>query len=447
MIVYTDRSRIETGLSHCMRHRWWASHYRSAHHKDTDVGGISRKGFSFAPETGTAIHNGIESIIGGSSVETAVMGALTIYIARTMAHCPSEDADEDMLEKWRRELADNLAIAEALIRCWAIVQWPKDREAFETIAVEREEEARFPHIDGNWGVNEVCLMTRADWLVRRRSDGTLFIKNFKSTTEATKFWREQWRYDMQTMSEGMAVAQRLERERVVEYRRERVPVDLGVPVRIGGTIIQGLLKGRRDEWPKGSGERYYNSPLTRCWYQAGEPPMTSDDFVPLSRYEWSCTSAHKQNNGRMCPGGKNHRLGAGYRKVAVADVYPGGIKAWIGWLVENAPEVLEAQIVELPPIMRSEWEIERWKRQTLGREVETARAADAVNALEEGSMEWHERLDSAFPMTTGNACVSHFGQSCPFIDVCFGQAGDDPLSTGLFQIRVPNHPKEAEGGE
>ena len=51
-------------------------------------------------------------------------------------------------------------------------------------------------------------------------------------------------------------------------------------------------------------------------------------------------------------------------------------------------------------------------------------------------------LDYYFPMSTGHGnCISP--SECQFLGVCHGVA--DPDDRTLYQIRVPNHPRELEG--
>lgn len=416
MIVFTDRSRIQTGMT-CLRKRFLNYNYGGR--------GIERRGFSTPAQTGIQVHAGLDAVILGQAVDEAVEQTLAAYRQVVLM----EGADLTQLEPEQAEvervlLEEQYDLTEGIVRGWAAVAWPRMQAEYETLAVEREELAHFVV-----GTDEVRLGVRTDWIVRRRTDGGRFIINFKTVADAGKSWREQWRYDMVSLSECLAV-------------EERLSVETGEPVKLGGVVIQGLLKGRRAEYPQGSGRYEHNSPLIRCWYCKGEPPMTEDEFYPLSRYDYTCDVPHVMRNGKKCGGGKNHRL-SGVRKGLVREVYPGGVAGWIAWLAANDSEVLESQIVTLDPILRSDWEIERWKRQTLTREVEIAQAAARINAMDE-CMEREIACDAAFPMSSGDACVNSYGRPCTFLECCFSSVGSDPLSTGLFRIREPNHATELD---
>lgn len=473
MEIYFDRSRVTCGQT-CMRKRWLNYHYNGT--------GITRCGFALAPQTGTQVHEGIDSVIIGHGVDDAVAGTLEGYRQVVDERGPDLlQMDPDTEAKWQVEIAEQYDLVEAIVRTWAAIEWPRAMEVYETLGVEREELCHFPmtvttSYDGPAmkrpvlvdNPATVVLMARADWIVRRKSDGSIFIVNFKTVADAGRSWREQWRYDMQTLSECLAVEERLcqcghDREwhdfgngycteppkpqsyandsfKAIESPLKMCGCTKFRSVKLGGVIIQGLLKGKRMEYPQGSGKYEHNSPLIRCWYRAGEPPMTEPEFYPLSRYEYDCVEPHKMGNGRSCSGGKHHRL-SGVRKALVRDVYPGGIAAWIDWLAANDPEVLESQIVILDPILRSDWEIERWKRQTLRREVEIAAAAERINAMEDGP-EKDAAVDEAFPMHTGDTCSNDYGRTCSYADICWGSAQADPLGSGLFQIREANHSTE-----
>lgn len=415
MTIYTDRSRIEAA-GVCLRRRFWGWEYQGA--------GLERIGPQLDLHVGTAVHTGIEGVILGR--EHPVEDALAEFVRLTEGYA--------IPEGWPRQLIEKAEIAEALIHAWRLVVWPDAQQEYETLAVEREESASLGQ-DGQ----TITLMARPDWLVRRRADGAVFIINFKTVSRADKLWREQWRYDMQTFSEALAVEQRL-----------------GQPV--AGTLIQGLLKGSKPWTPDDKQENpdpsrlrvNHNSPLIYCWFKAGEPPMTDDEFVALNRYEWSCTEPHDR-----CKGGATHRLGKGYSKVPVSEKFPGGIAAWIEHLAATDPALVRSQIIDLPPILRSPYEIERWKRQVIPREVEIHRRSSEIVAGpvpsqppeneqdEQADREWREAMmDRYFPMNTQHGNCIRPGE-CSFLNVCFGMAAADPLESGEYRVRTPNHDTEA----
>jgi len=114
--------------------------------------------------------------------------------------------------------------------------------------------------------------------------------------------------------------------------------------------------------------------------------------------------------------------------------YPGGIAAWISWLQQNDPAILEQQIVTLQPILRAPHEMERWKRAVV-RSEQDIRCNRQIVA--EGS-----DVDTLFPMHTSSGnCIWPY--PCQFKEICWGMAQPDDES--LFKLRELNHKQEVVG--
>lgn len=406
MKIVTDRSRIEAG-QHCPRYRYWHYHYRGR-----GIEAAAEIPPPWALLTGTWTHEGIALIINCTmSGQLAAIHASNIYTS-TMMDLFKGVPDGEVREGLLRDLKEQTQLVKALVYGWAVSIYPAYLEQYEPVGVEQEEAITF-HV----GEDEVTLLTRTDLLSKFKGGDNHVIHNFKTVSSADKTWRQQWRYDQQTLTEFFAVENRIGKQ-------------------VTGTIIQGLVKGRRSEYPEGSGIWHHSSPLVWLWYRGGEPPMTADEFY--GRYAWRCSEPHMTAGKRPkeCPGGVDHRL-SGVHKEAAEDVYPGGIIAWIDHLMREDSELVRQQFVTLDPISRSEYEVERWKRQVLPKELDHALAAEATVG-DGGDDVW---LDYHFPMVTGHGnCLRP--SSCPMLDICFGTA--DPDDATKFKPRVPNHP--AEGG-
>jgi PD-(D/E)XK nuclease superfamily len=406
LIIPTDRSRI-SDTEKCDRLRWWRYEAFGT--------GIEQPGQWLDPLIGTAVHNGVEALLQGLPLYEAVARAIgTIDRAQSEGPIlifrlgPDHEAD----------IAEAKLLAEALIRGWAMVRLPKLMAEFEVIAVERE-----MHKDFEFQGHTIRLLTRSDIVMRRKSDGSIFIRNLKTASRVDDKWRSKWRYDMSTFSEALAVEEAL-----------------GEPV--AGTIMEGFIKGSREAWPKGSGDYHWSSPLIRPWKQDGEPPMTQDRWA--AKYEWRCTAPHGFGRGKACPGNREHRL-SGYHKASVSE-FPDGVKGWIEYLFTNDRATLEEQFVELTPILRSPYEIERWKRMKLPIEVDIREHRDYLlephGAVYPGVDVNEDLLDRWFPMSTADGnCV--WPSECQFFSVCHGVAGDDLVGNG-FSPRRANHPTEFE---
>lgn len=413
MHIFTDRSRIEAGQK-CPRYRYW--HY---HYKGQGIQAAREIPPPWALLTGTWTHWGIEHILNGMSPADAAIHAAGLYTTE-MVKLFTPIPEGEVLEGLIRDRMEQTQLVKAMVYAWGVSQYPAYLDQYEPAAdgVEQEETITF-HV----GEDEVTLLTRTDLLSRYKGGDNHVIHNFKTVSSADKTWREQWRYDQQTLTEFIAVENRIGKQ-------------------IVGTIIQGLIKGRRAEYPEGSGIWHHSSPLVWLWYRQGEPPMTADEFY--GRYAWTCKEPHMTAGKRSkeCPGGVSHRL-SGVHKAAAEDVYPGGIIAWIDYLMREDPELVRNQFVTLEPISRSEFEVERWKRQVLAREIGHVQAAQVVEAMElVDPVEAAGMLDYHFPMVTGHGnCLRP--SECAMKDVCWGTADPDDMTK--FKLRSPNHPAEVSG--
>jgi hypothetical protein len=118
-------------------------------------------------------------------------------------------------------------------------------------------------------------------------------------------------------------------------------------------------------------------------------------------------------------------------------------------LVHPYTDVLSAQVVS-DTFLRSEEEIERWRRQTVLQEARIA----------EGSQKWHEAKASvAFPVEpllqsiedtyfppNRRACANMYGDICEFYKVCWNGLDPSRIASG-FVPRTPHHDQETEALE
>lgn len=394
--IFFDRSRRECDLA-CRRRRWWNYEFESQ--------GLEGDKLSYPLKTGSAVHSGIEGILAnGEDTDAAIQRCVADYL-RLLEIAGLCDAGGAPVPR----ALEQLWLTEQLIRLAAGVLLPRVLAEYQVEAVERP---------ANWMLDyegrQLTFMTRSDAYGPRKSDGALFVHNWKTAKVLDDKWIKKWRRDQQTLTEAAAL--------------EAV---LGKTVH--GTIIHGLAKGVELEYPKGSGQWSHNSPLTQLWYREADLITgTEADYVDLQHYEYTCSEPHRMNNGRQCKGGANHKLGSGYRKRFVAEVYPGGLAAWYKTLDSENHRVLESQVLSVEPILRSEYEVEKWKRQVLPREVEIAEHREECQSDEAA-------LDRWFPQSTGNGNCDF----CEFSKLCWENGGYDPLAAG-YRLRTPNHQLERD---
>jgi hypothetical protein len=82
-VIYTDRSRIETG-QRCLRRRWWEYHYQLP---SMEVAGVQPAKPALELSVGSAVHKGIENLL---------KWVMESGVAKTIPNTPYPDRDLDL---------------------------------------------------------------------------------------------------------------------------------------------------------------------------------------------------------------------------------------------------------------------------------------------------------------------------------------------------------------
>jgi hypothetical protein len=407
-----DRTAVET-WEHCPRLRWWHSYALGHGIQPTSVNldlavGISthamladvldqiRRG-QFSDNTLKAIldHHclAFEQELRDRGLSADLMSGYELDEEGNVYNKPpSVDFSIGLYSCWMRQM----------VTAWTYIRAPQLLKEYAIVEVEREE--LMPVLDFTG-----MFMSRLDALLRRHDNGDHFILNFKTTGNPDNIWREQWRHDIQTLSEVL-------------------PVEARLGLRISGVLIEGLVKGRRNKtYPYGSDDKWNSSPLVWSWKKAAEPPFASEY---AAKYEWTDEFGH------------GHRLGKGFRSQPVWEDAEMSPIQWLRWLHDREPELLAQQFVSLPPILRSDYDVARWQQQVLPREQHIAQAGRYLVKLPESLGTKERELDRLFPMHTSNAnCLRP--KKCWAYELCHGYAASDPLNNN-FTPREVNHPFEEQ---
>jgi hypothetical protein len=400
-----DRSGI-LEFQKCPRSRFYSRHFNGD--------GIARTRKSLPLVFGSAFHAGAEGLLSGD-IEKAVADALD-YIDNAFA-ASTVDLEE---KETAYAIDEQRAIAEGLLRGWWAFNGERFLADFEVIEVEREGRAEL--------APGMVLMFRPDALVRERASGDFYIVSWKTASTFGQYTINQISTDMQSMSEVWGVQ--------TDNNKDSAPDE---QLRIEGVLYLFAVKGQRklDDY---LGFKVQNTPLAYGWKRDGPTP---EETEWAHCYGWATEEVNPKT-------GKNvqTKLGKGFRKVLVADAYPGGVKAWIDALAkqEITPRhvnALEAIFPQSMPVSRRDDEIESWLRQTVAQEKriqdDVVRVqAGAVDSADEAAM-----LDTYFPQHTAR-CFDYMSK-CAFYDCCFTPAVKaDPLTSSLYQIRVANHPEKGD---
>jgi hypothetical protein len=454
--IYSDRSRAEE-YHRCHRARYLGYEIEARVGGVQVPVGVTSTKLNMDLVVGGCYHVGVEQIYKGAGLDEAVGRALEGDGEHPGYWKPVRDYGFNLEpgEDASYVVWEQAALIEALIRAYAYSVLPKVSERFYVIEVEKEEQ----EVIHTTSRHSLVWQTRHDALLMEKDTWDLYVMSEKTTKEWDKRKEDSALVDMQGMSESFTVERRLEEwYKALLGVKATTPGEIdwssiaellnipdwfikrfnaGFQPMIQGVRMQYALKGRRTQYPEGSGRYTYSNPLIRPWRKS-EDLGGSRGMQYATRFE--------TDNGS---GGKS-RLGRGWTRVNIWEDGQMGVKEWIELLANETtfPSTppgfaLENQFVLPEEYFRNPDDIARWKRQIAYQEgVKIPQALDLIRCA--GT--WEERellLDQHFPMFT-RAC--HYPSRCQFKEVCHGAKAYlvDPVASGLFRVRTPNHVPERE---
>jgi hypothetical protein len=303
-------------------------------------------------------------------------------VGAALASFSSDNPEGPEFGEYSWFLREQESLVEALVRAFDVKVAPKLRGT----VVEVEQEYVVPLDTG------ISFMSRADALLRTDSGLTVLSLKTKAKVDSRDY--EIASHDMQSMSEIWAIEQATGRT-------------------VDSVQMLWMVKGtRRNERQQ--------SFLVHPWMR--------DDG--LGRVEWaydyyySCEEPHQIARGKFCQGGQRHTLGKGWSQVNIWEIMP--IKSWIRVLEDDLRDPLSQLFVWPPEIYRNKQEIDDWLEQVRAQENTVLVCSEGLSVLNQAFPQHTERCD--------------FPTSCQFIPICF--RGVDPLNSGLYKWREPNHPAE-----
>ena len=397
-------------------------------------------------------------------------------------------------ERWLYE--EQSALVEGLVRAYARRKLRLLLEQFEVLEVEREGEwllgqyAEPSEYQGQPALHptfELWFMSRPDALLRERQTNELYLLSFKTTSGWDVRRAKSAERDMQGLSEGVEVERRLGRwwemlrkgdatqEEFKEIQKSPRVLEwldsLTEPPRIHAIRYEYLLKGERWEDKELSAQlgmtvRTQRSHLIRQ-YVAHSVPKKGDGGYSVGDVCWSWDFTRPEDSS------KSKLSASNWHSQGVWDLEGGGVREWIdkldrsemlmsgedstvgmepralGWRSEaqrmgvTSEHPLDAAF--LPPVVvyRNDDELRDWIEQVEAQEREVAESVARVEAGKDAG-ERHSLVNRLFPQYR-SSCF--YPSQCQFAGtVCFAanaEAEADPMSTGKFKARVPNHPIES----
>ena len=194
------------------------------------------------------------------------------------------------------------------------------------------------------------------------------------------------------------------------------------------------------------------------------PPALKDDvnavkvtYNPLIRgYRYHSPSGVAYAHSWNYPNPENRsgmsKLGSGWEPFNVweSDI---SIKQWVTALnnMEVQPDcgdIVRQQVIVPPEYFRGAKEIEVAIKEITGQESRINQGLRLLDTLrkENKENEANQVLDDFFPHHRKH-CEFHFGDKCEYHSLCFDPVvGDDPMGSGLYQVRMPHHEYEREKG-
>jgi hypothetical protein len=219
---YIDRSRIEADWT-CPRRRYWNTEYQAP---GAQYRGIVKLEDATALLFGTAMHNALAS---------TMLGLPDSIVVQTL----EQDLDKlRYLPPWQWLEYRTLGLG----LFWAYVKVIKPRILASYNVVAIEQEVSFMLDD------QTSFMCKPDLILERKTDGTNWYPDFKTTAIKSKQWIDGWQYASQLHLGCHAVEQ-----------------DLGIDME--GSMIIGLYKGYKDKdgLTRGPFTYAYHAPHNGKW--------------------------------------------------------------------------------------------------------------------------------------------------------------------------------------
>lgn len=463
MLLYTDRSRREAQFR-CPHLRWWEYHSANGF-------GITRKAQRMPLVTGIYTHKPLEAVCKMVMLGTGEIGlnqgeiALT-NVARTQIRAAIKQAQDEYSqvakagfyneppEELEHQLAEQLCLIEGLAWGWIRTCLPLILAEFDIIGAEQEEsfvvgctcglgdmkgspeehEARLrcaacgwagdreliPRSEGAFicprcGIEDsiegfkecagLAYPSRPDLELRRKSDGKQGILDFKTSKYADEREVEAYRSSVQ-MAAGTVGMERRTGERVEFY------------------YVNFLKKGDRKasyqpDTKKYDGPRRQLSPFCYVDYRPASPPLQREEVRSPSKW---------------------------YLAASTLDLQPDSkppewtLPEWVAWTLPRAE--VASQYLMVGPYERQDDLIKRALKQTLHSEREWAGKLWEIHDKVELGDSIQEALDSSLPASWD---CNRFGEKCIMWELCHSEvAMEDPLGSGLYELRVPHHQREME---
>lgn len=280
-------------------------------------------------------------------------------------------------------IQEQIWLISCLVMAWVTHRYPLLRAEYVVVSVEEETECVL--------TPRLTIPLRMDAILRRRTDGMLFILDYKTSGWVGEGWADEHENSLQTVVYTYALAHNTQEP-------------------VGGMIYEPLLKGKRElmasgpwrEWPT------QNSPL--CYHWKG----------PTGERVWKWTNRK------------------GFTKVAAWEEF-----ATVDEFLQTVPEdVLMKVVGTTTAFMPDPVSAARQLQSIAFREEEFLTRVDVAKTL---PPEQRAEILTVLFEQNHDMCRSFGGRKCEFYDLCHSSYGlYDPMGTGLYETRVDHHAQPEE---
>lgn len=440
-MIYTSRSAVEA-YADCNFYRYNMS-FREGK-------GLSPTSRSVPLVTGGTVHRGVEHLLNRVRIkqEPDVDTAVGLAVEEYIKECEGKGFRGKDIQGDRQQwftFNEQKALAEGLIRSWHFSELPKLIEQYEILSVEREMEPL--ELAPN-----VMFMARVDAEMRDIKTRDYVNYSLKTASMWGDRMEESYKSDLQGITEIWSVEQdSIRANRHIDNAISEIQAyadQLKIAPKSLVDIAAYLTKRKEDKRV---------GAIRFCFLIKGQWKFENRKEDAIKKTESPLIRGYKN----ISPGGINYahsfffpnpdndsgfgRLGKGWERFNVWEDM--GVKEWFrmisgGGIQEDCGDIVKQQVVTPVEYFRNDGEIKEGMEEVRAQEE---KIAYTIKLLGEGEGHKQHLMREIFPKNRKH-CFFHFGSKCEYHDLCFKpEISEDPIGSGLYQIRIPHHEAERIG--
>ena len=447
--MYSSRSAVEA-YQDCPRYR-----YNQYFLNGKGVVGVRK---SVPLVTGSAVHCGVEFLLNqlridtlnDGSVDAAVLISKQEYVKDVGTAGFTGNGLKTDKQQWFT-FNEQMALTEGLIRAWAIAELPQIQKRYKVLAVEREIEP----IEIAEGVE---FQARVDAEFQEISSGDYHNYSLKTASQWGERSENSYKSDLQSATEIWMVEQDQKRG---NKTIDAVVADCELLNKLGRFPQKGVQDiaaylGKRKIDKQVSAIRFcflIKGARKKPDYYGNDPEALMITYSPLIRgYKRFTPSSVEYAHSWFYPNPDNKSgksaLGKGWEPFNVWED-PMGVKGWIekiasGEVQSECGDIIKQQVVTPPEYFRSDDEIEEAIMEVKLQERHIREANTYIEYLIKTQHDTSVAMAETFPHNRKH-CYFHFGGECEYLSLCWKpEVTQDPIGSGLYQIREAHHQAERE---